>query len=374
MRMKLFLILVFFNSSIVLAVPPSNMALIDSLEQIDKLNEAPPVNCLATEYDRTVEGFSGTVSCKFKCKNQEEITVEVENNFTNRDMNLGGGDGGLHRSFNITLDLWLDSICLQVGMNKCGPNNLESTNLKKLTSGNWVYTGSVYCPTLEEAKAINDDKKMIREVLPNFNPLRHPFEKTAGTNLSTAPTRYNLASVPLPLSGFNVILENQKIAKSLLFDKYSLSEEFMKEHSDFYDQDDITPKKVRAYILKVTGMKDEDEFVKWRIKEKNIQVRRCSNPISVHACYGDCIIQRKKGGFIAMMATNEISESNIGEKVVCGDNLYSFIKKNNIPATLQKNYCRMFLNYTFSSRDEDYSGTSCSAFRFRDPCEEIEFN
>ena len=81
-------ILLIICSSKTFALPPSNMVLIDSLDQIENLNEPPPRNCLKSEYDRHVQGFTGTVSCKIKCKNQEERILEVENTYTNRDMNL----------------------------------------------------------------------------------------------------------------------------------------------------------------------------------------------------------------------------------------------------------------------------------------------
>ena len=165
------------STSNTFAVPPSNMVLIDSLEQIDNLNEPPSRNCQRTAYDRPVQGFTGTVSCNIKCKGQGESVIEVDNTFTNRDMNLRPGDGGLHASFNVSLDLWLDSICLQVGNRQCGPSNLETTKLKSLTSGNWKYDGPVYCPTIEEAQRIGNQRENIKEVLPDFKPLRHPFEK-----------------------------------------------------------------------------------------------------------------------------------------------------------------------------------------------------
>ena len=115
-----------------------------------------------------------------------------------------------------------------------------------------------------------------------------------------------------------------------------------------------------------------EEFTSWRIQEEGINVRRCENKIRVKACYGDCIsLEEGDDSSIALMGSNVISSVNVNDKVVCADPLFEFIKKNNVPPQLRSIYCQQFLNNTFIQNN--YSGTSCSAFRFTNPCDSIEY-
>ena len=73
----------------------------------------------------------------------------------------------------------------------------------------------------------------------------------------------------------------------------------------------------------------------------------------------------------ALIGSNVISSVNVNEKVGCADPIVEFIKKNNVPPRLRGIYCQQFLNNTFIQNN--YSGTSCSAFRFTNPCDSIEY-
>ncbi len=372
------LFLLLLLSSLSFAQDGSPMKTVDTIKIIDQLNSPDKVNChpeqgdsTQSEYHRKREGFAGQVSCQLKCVNGSQEIVTMNNTFTNEAMELSSGDGGFHASFNITLDLWLDSICLSLAENTCGSKeNIEVIELINLTSGQWSYDGPKYCPTLSEAKKINHSEINRSRILPDFKESRVPFETTSGAIQSTAPSNFSLSQLDLPETGFDVERENNKIDPDFLWQDYYFSESFLQEHSQFYESDDLTVEEIKAYALKVSGKESEKEFINWRIKEKGIDVKSCERSIKVDACYGDCM--RTERGDIAIMGSNIISENNLGQKVVCADNLFKFFLENNIPQNLYKNYCRIFLNQTFSTTH--FTGTSCSSFRFRDPCEKFFSN
>ena len=148
--------------------------------------------------------------------------------------------------------------------------------------------------------------------------------KRVSAILSTKASKFNIDSIQLPPPGHDVENEKMKVNPEGLIERFIMTGDFMEQHEDLFDTPDLTREKIQEYVLKVTGKKNIDEFVEWRIKEENIDIKECKKTIEVHACYGDCI---NNGIYKAVMATNAISTANIGQKIVCADNLYAFIKK-----------------------------------------------
>ena len=171
-------------------------------------------------------------------------------------MNLHQGDGGLYASFNINLDLWVNSICLSVGAQECqGEENIEQLNFKDLTSGKWSYSGPIYCPTHEEAEYISNDRERLKNRFPQFKTTVVPFEQTASSILSTESSSFKITQVPLPRPGFNVIKENKLVDPEYLFETYIWSEEFQSEHAELFEQEDLNKQKILDYVLSVTNKK-----------------------------------------------------------------------------------------------------------------------
>ena len=354
----------------------SPMQTIDTIKLIEGISQGESNHCEKNnqDYPRKREGFSGTVNCEIKCGGEKSKKISFENTFTNESMRLKDGDGGLHASFNINLDLWIESICLSLASKECKTlNNIESVNLIDLKSGNWVYQGPVYCPTSSEAKKINDSPDKLNRILPKFKEILGPFLKESGANLSTAMSNFNLNSLDIPSGGFDLYVENLKINKEKLLEEFSMSEQFMTENEEFFNSDHLTSEKIEKYVLKKTNKKTIDEFVQWRIRETGLHVKECKKSIDVRTCYGDCIHFHKDEYFAKMsMGSNVISGVNVEVKKICIDSLLEFIKKNNIQNKLHSNYCRLYLNNSFIQTTTTI-GLTCSAFRFDNPCNALDF-
>ena len=369
---KFYLITSIFLNSSIFAEIPSKMAFIDIIKSIPNIGKKQETHCkeklIEFNQKRQREGFSGTINCQVQCRRKNPEIISDVNTFTNEAMNLRNGDGGFHASFNINLDLWLDSICLQMAKKHCGKNKIQSVNLLNLQSGTWNYSGPEYCPSKDEAKKINHDENNLKIVLPNFTPKIHPFEKISGSQLSIAPTNYLLENLALPNPGYNIRRENIKVDEEYLFDTYTFGE-FLNAHPDLFTNHDNMDS-IQKYVFKETGNKNMDEFKQWILKRNPVNVRSCKRPINIQTCYGDCISVDESAN--AMMASMVIGEVNVNQKEVCLDELFIFVKKNKIKKSLFPNYCRMFFNQTFAQGD--FTGTSCSSFRFRDPCQDLANN
>ena len=159
------------------------MKTIDTINGVKKLNPSDinhcsPVKNSMSTYHRKREGFEGKVSCRIKCRNGIERSVSMNHTFTNEAMELDTGDGNLHASFNITLDLWANSICLHSGRKRMWrPSQIESSALKDIQSGLWSYKGPIICPSEKEAEKIANDPEMVKKIFPEFKLQYVPFGK-----------------------------------------------------------------------------------------------------------------------------------------------------------------------------------------------------
>ena len=111
MILKSIIFFTLFSSFPIFAQDGSTMKTIDTINGVKKLNPSDinhcsPVKNSMSTYHRKREGFEGKVSCRIKCRNGIERSVSMNHTFTNEAMELDTGDGNLHASFNITLDLW----------------------------------------------------------------------------------------------------------------------------------------------------------------------------------------------------------------------------------------------------------------------------
>ena len=273
------------------------MDVIDGINLLDNLNNESEVRCHDKpnlKYFKKREGFKGTVSCQVKCMNENKKTISIVQNFVNEDMKLRGGDGGLYASFNMTLDLWLEKICLKASLVECKTlDNIESAKIKTLVSGDWEYDKPAYCPTERQARKIDYKTDQIIKVLPNFKTQLHPFENKSGSDKTTAVGDFDSGNISVSRNGFNIYNENKKINFDALLDAYTMSEKFLTENEAFFSQDDVSLKKLTKYVLKQLNFKSKREFVNWRIKEDKISHRKCEFSMSIDACFGDCIITGK---------------------------------------------------------------------------------
>jgi hypothetical protein len=306
----------------------ANMYLKAGVNKLTKVNSQAESHCHPQQAgDRrnlqTRQEIEFEVTCKYKCRKDQETTETIKRILDTTKERLTRGDGSgntiiAYGSFTATLEIWAQRMCLKLASDRCQNDisNIKNIDTISIKNDKWQtpYQIQKHCDTESVV-----DSRMV------------PYKTERKGSREYHPSNAILSNT------------NRRLVDSNRPSNYSTDKN--NPHSFFSSFN--------------------YESIKIKYKDEDVEPK-CKKWIKGTVCYGDCVSMTDFNSNELKMMTSTQGFA-VDEIKICADELENAFKKLRIRnKKVKKTACNIFFFKTLIS--QEVRGSSCSAFRGTTNC------